>query len=182
MAFDLILQRGTSLLKCNNLPLLLVHGSLQHDPLPLSVSAFFFEVIHFLSKIVVGFLDNVQSAAEALILSYTGLNLQVLLSELHLELAHCLLAVLYLVFHSESLLGQLIDFLFERHLDQSHIFDVDVLCLQFSIQLEDVVVLLRLKVFDRPDFGLEAFVLGAELSFMLLLHLELVLERRYPCD
>ena len=70
----------------------------------------------------------------------------------------------------------------ERQLDEAQVLDVDVLCLQLPVQLENVVILRGLEVLDAPDLALEALVLGTQLPFVLLLHLQLVLERRYARD
>ena len=60
-----------------------------------------------------GFLNDGESASQSLVLSDLPLDLKVLLPQLHLQLADCLLATLNLVFQPEPLLGQLTQFLLE---------------------------------------------------------------------
>ena len=150
---DLVLQGGALLPESDNLSLVLVQGRPQHDPVPLCVSALVLELVQLVTEVVVRLLDHAEGTAEALVLPHAALDLQVLLPELHLELAHPLLAGLYLVFQREPLLGECIDLLLERHLDEPQVLDVDVLRLQLPVELEYVVVLLGLNVLNAPDLG-----------------------------
>ena len=65
--------------------------------MPLRIATVLLELIHLVAKVVVSLLDYAQRPSEALILSHAALDLQVLLPELHLELAYRLLAALYLI-------------------------------------------------------------------------------------
>ena len=66
--------------------------------MPLRIAAILLELIHLVTKVVVSLLDYAQRPAEALVLPHATLYLQILLPELHLELAYGLLAALNLIF------------------------------------------------------------------------------------
>ena len=93
--------------------MLLIERCLEHNFLPLGITTVFLQLVHLVPEIVVGFLNDGESASQSLVLSDLPLDLKVLLPQLHLQLADCLLATLNLVFQPEPLLGQLTQFLLE---------------------------------------------------------------------
>ena len=82
------------------------------------------------------------------------LDLEILLPQLHLQLANSLLATLDLIFQTESLLGQLTQFLLEGHLNKSKVLDVEIFGLELALQLENGVISPGSFVLDGPNFRL----------------------------